>query len=235
MAGFSACKKSQKAEEQTKYKQASEASAEKSPEGEWIPLFNGNNLEGWQGYKGDDIQGWKVEDDVLVCLGKGADIGGDIITEKKYCDFELKWEWKISEGGNAGVFYHVLKGDKYNAPYETGPEYQLLDDKGYPGELKEWQLTGADYAMYVPNDKKELKPVGEWNSSRIVFDDGHVEHWLNGKKIVEFEAWSEDWKKRVEEGKWNDYPDYGKAECGYFGLQDHGHKAWFRNIKVKPL
>lgn len=235
MAGFMACNRAnQGGQEQQSQKETSgtQASAE---DGEWIPLFNGDNLAGWQGYKENDVAGWKVEDGVLVCQGKGADVGGDIITEEKYCNFELKWEWKISEGGNAGLFYHVLKGDEYDAPYETGPEYQLLDDVGFPSELEDWQLAGADYGMYPPNEKKELKPVGEWNTSRIIFDDGHVEHWLNGEKIVEFEAWSDEWKQRVEDGKWSDYPDYGKAECGYIGLQDHGHKAWFRNIKIKEL
>lgn len=237
MVVTTACKNTQKQDQQQSGQQKTEAKAEddqKTP-GEWVDLFNGENLEGWKGYKQDDIAGWKVEEGVLFCQGKGADVGGDIITEKKYCDFELKWEWKISEAGNAGLFYHVLQGEEYDAPYETGPEYQLLDDEGFPAELEDWQMAGADYGMYVPNDQKELKPVGEWNTSRIVFDDAHVEHWLNGKKILEFEAWSDDWKQRKADGKWKDFPDYGTAECGYIGLQDHGHEAWFRNIKIKPL
>ncbi len=236
MAGFTSCRQAQQeGQDQAGEQQAQKEATPEQAKGEWTPLFNGKNLEGWQEYKEGDLSSWKVEDGVLMSLGKGADVGGDIITTEKYCDFELKWEWKISEGGNAGLFYHVLKGEKYDAPYETGPEYQLLDDKGWPTELEDWQLAGADYGMYPPNEKKELKPVGEWNTSRIVFEDGHVEHWLNGEKILEFEAWSEEWKQRVEDGKWSDFPDYGQAKCGYIGLQDHGHKAWFRNIKIKEL
>ena len=234
---FSACNSADKKEQsQTETKQeekSSECSGSKSDE--WTMLFNGKNLDGWQGYKENDIAGWTVEDGVLHCQGKGADVGGDIITTEKYDNFELRWEWKIKEEGNTGLFYHVLKGDKYDAPYETGPEYQLLDDEAYEGEIEEWQKAGADYGMYPPNDKKELKPVGEWNSSRIVFDDGHVEHWLNGEKIVAFEAWSDEWKQKKKSSKWNDFPDYGKAKSGYIGLQDHGYKAWFRNIKIKEL
>lgn len=202
----------------------------------WQLLFDGKTTDGWHGYLGDDAgDGWVVENGLLYCKGLGGDIGGDIITDKKFDNFILKVEWKISKGGNSGIFYHVIEDKKYNAPYLTGPEYQLIDDDGFPQPLEEWQKAGADYAMYEPNDKKELKPQGEWNSSKIVFDKGHVEYWLNGAKVVEFEAWSDDWNKRKAEGKWQDYPDYGIFKTGHIGLQDHGNEAWFRNIKIKEL
>jgi hypothetical protein len=172
----------------------------------WISIFDGKTLKGWH-----------------------------VVTDKKFTDFELKWDWKIEKGCNSGVMYHVVEGPKWHAPYETGPEYQIIDDIGFPQKLENWQKAGADYAMHTANDQKVLKPVGEWNSSRIVFRKGHVEHWLNGKKIVEFEAWSDDWNKKRTEGKWKDYPDYGKAKTGEIALQDHGDKAYYKNIFIREL
>jgi len=202
----------------------------------WQLLFDGNSTHSWHGYLEQDVgEGWLAKDGALYCKGLGGDIGGDIITDKQFDNFILKLEWKISKGGNSGIFYHVQEDTNYTAPYHTGPEYQIIDDAGFPQPLKNWQKTGADYAMYVANDKKELKPQGEWNTTKIVFDNGHVEHWLNGNKIVEFEAWSHDWKTRKSEGKWKDYPDYGKFKKGHIGLQDHGSEVWFKNIKIKEL
>jgi hypothetical protein len=203
----------------------------------WISLFDGKTLKGWHGYnKTGTIQNWAIEDGAMVCLGAAKDAhGGDIVTDQAFENFELKWEWKISKEGNSGVMYHVVEGSKYEAPYQTGPEYQLIDDTGFPQKLEEWQKTGADYAMNLPNDKKKLKPVGEWNTSKIVFDKGHAEHWLNGEKIVEFQAWNAKWQKEKQEGKWKDYPDYGLAKTGLIALQDHGNKAYFKNIMIRVL
>ena len=204
---------------------------------DWISLFDGKTLKGWHGFnQTGPIKNWAIEDGAMVCLGAAADAhGGDIVSDQAFGNFELKWEWKISKGGNSGVMYHVLEDKKYKAPYETGPEYQMIDDVGFPQKLEDWQKTGADYAMNIANDKKKLKPVGEWNTSSIVFNKGHVEHWLNGQKIVEFEAWSDKWKKERAEGKWKDYPDYGIAKSGLIALQDHGNKAYFKNILIRIL
>jgi hypothetical protein len=203
----------------------------------WISLFDGKSLKGWHSYnKKGPVKNWEIEDGALVCLGAAKDAsGGDIVTDKKYTDFELKWEWKVSKGSNSGVLYHVQEGPKWHGSYETGPEYQIIDDIGFPEKLEDWQQAGADYAMQPANNQKTLKPVGEWNTSMIVFKKGHVEHWLNGKKIVEFEAWSDDWNKKRTEGKWKDYPDYGKAKTGEIALQDHGDKAFYKNIFIREL
>jgi hypothetical protein len=205
--------------------------------GKWISLFDGTSLEGWHGYnKTGTIANWDIEDGAMVCLGAAADAhGGDIVSDKTFENFELKWEWKISREGNSGVMYHVVESKKYEAPYETGPEYQLIDDVNFPQKLEEWQKTGADYAMHLTNEKKKLKPTGEWNTSKIIFNKGHVEHWLNGEKIVEFQAWDADWELKKKEGKWKDYPDYGLAKKGLIALQDHGNKAYFKNIMIKAL
>jgi hypothetical protein len=200
----------------------------------WQLLFDGKTTNGWRSYLSDGITGWEVEDGTLKALGLGGDLGGDIITEGRYENLELKLEWKISPGGNSGILYLVQEDTAYDAVYETGPEYQLIDDEGWPGELEDWQLTGANYAMHIA-ENKELKPVGEWNSSMIIVDHGRVEHWLNGAKVVEYELWSEDWEKRVAEGKWSNYPDYGKLKEGHISLQDHGSVTWFKNIKIREF
>ena len=203
----------------------------------WELLFDGQTLNGWRDYNGTELTApWVVEDGTLAALGEGADEHGYIVTDKQYENFELVFDWKISKGGNSGVLYHVVEHPHFKTPYATGPEYQVLDNVGFPDPLEEWQLAGADYAMHVADPAKtKLKPVGEWNNSKIVFDNGHVEHWLNGQKIVEFEAWSEDWFERKNSGKWDEYPEYGLAHKGVISLQDHGNRAWYRNIKVREL
>ncbi len=203
----------------------------------WELLFDGYNLDNWKAYNTEEgTAGWTVDNGLLAAGGSGSDENGYIITKNQYGNFDLKFEWKIEEGGNSGVIYHVVESDRYATPYLTGPEYQLIDDTGYPGELEEWQKTGADYAMYIPdNSKKKLKPAGEWNTSEIVFDNGHVEHWLNGEKILEFEAWTDEWFDLKNSGKWESAPEYGLSSTGHISLQDHGSRIWFRNMKIKEL
>ena len=203
----------------------------------WVTLFDGKDFKGWHNYNGNGpVKSWMISNGALVCLGSTQEAeGSDLITDKKYTNFDFYWEWKMDKGSNSGVLYHVVESPKYHAPYETGPEYQMIDDLGWPEKLEEWQKTGCDYAMYLPNDQKMLKPLGEWNTSEIIADNGHMQYWLNGKKIVKFTAWTADWQKRKAEGKWKDYPDYGLAHTGYIALQNHGQKAYFRGIRVKEL
>ena len=204
---------------------------------DWTSLFNGKSTEGWRGFNKEEIPaGWVVEDGTLKSLGKGGDIGGDIVySSKAYEDFELYLEWKVSTAGNSGIFYHVQEGDKYKAPYENAPEYQLLDDLGYPDPLEDWQKLASDYAMYPAPNTKPIKPAGEWNTSRIIFTKERVQYFLNGEKVVDFVPWSDDWHERRKAGKWKDVEDYGQAKAGLIGLQDHGSFIWFKNIKIKEL
>lgn len=200
----------------------------------WELLFDGKTTEGWRGFKMEGMPaGWHVDDGCLITSGEGDDLRGDIITINQYEDFDLSLEWAISPGGNSGILFHILEGDSPST-YATGPEYQLIDDAGYPGKLEEWQQTGANYAMHPANkDRKVLMKVGEFNSSRISVEKGHVTHWLNDEIIVEYDLWTDDWYRLVREGKWKDYPGYGLARKGHIGLQDHGSFIRFRNIKLK--
>jgi hypothetical protein len=203
----------------------------------WKLLFDGQTTNGWRGYNSAEMPAaWKAVDGTLMSSGEGGDIGGDVITNEKYENFDLKMDWKLSPEGNSGILYHVVEAPELKATYFSGPEYQLIDDIGFPGGVTPLNSTGADYAM-TPADttQKILNPIGEWNSSRIVFDQGKVTHYLNGKKVVEFTAWTEQWVEKVNKGKWKNYPAYGKAKIGFIGLQDHGSKIWFKNIKIKQL
>ena len=214
----------------------------------WIHLFDGSTTEGWRAYNGDSLpKKWTIQDGVLTFstdskLEEDFQGGGDIIYYlEEFENFHLYLEWKLPEGGNSGVFYHLKEG--FNTPYEVGPEYQLLDDDGWEkinnATLGESQKAGADYAMYSPNENKYLNPAGEWNSSAIIFRyrNGvyHVSHRLNGKKILSFVPWSEDWYKRKNESKWKNAEKYGSFKKGYIGIQDHDSPLWFRNIKIRKL
>ena len=203
----------------------------------WQLLFDGQTLNGWRDYNGDKLTApWFATDGTIQARGGGGDAHGYIVTSKNYENFDLVWDWKIAKGGNSGMLYHVVENPAFKVPYVTGPEYQLIDNLGFPEQLEDWQKTAADYAMHVADiSKLIIKPAGEWNSSRIVFDNGHVEHWLNGQKVVEFEAWTEDWFARKHSGKWENAPEYGLASTGVICLQDHGSAAWFRNMKIKEL
>jgi hypothetical protein len=203
----------------------------------WMLLFDGENTDGWRAFNGTSFpDGWVVEDGALKALGKGGDIGGDIVfAPVDFEEFELEFTWKIAEGGNSGVFYHVVEDPKYKAPYETGPEYQVIDQLGFPEKLEDWQSLAADYAMYTPDLEGVVKPAGEWNVSRIIFSNEGASYWLNGKKTVEFVPYSEDWMQRRNSGKWDSFPDYAISKTGLISLQDHGSEAWFKNIKIRTL
>ncbi len=207
---------------------------------EWLNLLDAGHQDQWRGYNSTEQklpQGWSIEDAVLYSSGEGADIGGDIVfASKEFDNFELQLEWKLSKAGNSGIFYHIIEDDAYKAPYYTAPEYQIIDQVGFPQKLELWQSIGADYGMYNPEFKKEdLKKIGDWNTATIRFTENEVSYWLNGKKTLSFKPWTADWERRKSEGKWKDYPNYGQSKTGLIGLQDHGSEIWFRNIKIKEL
>jgi hypothetical protein len=203
----------------------------------WKLLFDGNSADGWRGYNQESLpENWLVENGTLKSLGKGGDVGGDIVYDKEaYDNFEIVIDWKIEEGGNSGFFYHIVEGEQYPVAYHTAPEYQMIDQLGFPQNLEPWQSIGGDYGMYDPDYEGAVKAAGEWNTTRIRFTEEEVSYWLNGKKTVSFVPWSEDWQERKGAGKWKDYPDYGESRSGLIGLQDHGSQIWFKNIKIRKL
>jgi hypothetical protein len=213
---------------------------EEAAEG-WQLLFDGETLTGWKRFNSDTIGPlWSVENGAILCDGEGlgegsGDMGGSLITTREFDNFDLIVEYKVSSGGNSGILYHVVEDPKYTYDYETGPEFQLLDDSGWKGELKEEQKAGSNYDMYAASSSKKVKPAGEWNTARIVYYNRHVEHWLNGEKVVEFDEDSEDFKTRYNNSKWKKYPDWNKSKSGAIALQDHGAPVYFRNIKIKEL
>ncbi len=199
----------------------------------WRLLFDGVTTKRWHTFGKDRVVGWAVVDGELIALGQGGDHGNDVVTDEEFENFELAIEWKLAPQANSGIFFNVVEKG-YDVPYATGPEYQLIDDDGWPDKLEDWQHTAANYAMHPPS-AKAAKPVGQWNQTRIVVDHGHVQHWLNGVKVVEYDLWTPDWERRVKAGKWKDYPGYGRAKRGRIGLQDHGNKIYFRDIRIHVL
>ena len=214
-------------------------------ESEWIELFDGKSTDGWRAYNGEEIpKKWAAVDgeltfDTDLKLEEEWIGGGDIIYYKEEFEyFELYLEWKLPKGGNSGVFYNVQEG--FQAPYAISPEYQLIDDIGWEeinnAKLEEWQKSGANYAMHEADlSKKQLNPAGQWNSSKILYTEKKVQHWLNGELLLEFEPYSKEWYLKRDSGKWDDFPEYGKFKKGYIALQDHDSPIWFRSIKIKKL
>jgi hypothetical protein len=208
----------------------------------WELLFDGNSLSGWKRYGHDTIGPlWTVQEGAIVCDGKGlgegsGEMGGSLMTTREFGNFELSVDWKISPGGNSGILYHVVEKPEYKTDYATGPEYQVMDDAGWKGDpLKDVQLAGGNYDMYAAPATKKVMPVGEWNNAKIVYNNGHVEHWLNGEKVVEFEEGSADFEERYKKSKWTEYPGWNKSKTGAISLQDHGAPVYYRNIKIRAL
>jgi len=213
--------------------QSANQSAVRSPQSEmakWRPLFDGKSLDAWRGYKSDKIpDGWHIAQGTLA---KDKPVA-DIVSKDEFGDFELELEWKIGEAGNSGIFYRGT--EEYDHIYWTAPEYQLLDDiKGADNKTR-LTCAGAAYALY-PSSPGHLKPVGDWNLARIVARGNHVEHWLNGDKLLEYELGSPDWEAKVKASKFKDWPNYGRAKRGHIALQgDHEGSLAFRNIRIREI
>jgi hypothetical protein len=197
--------------------------------GGWRLLFDGRTTDGWRGFKKKVMpSGWKVQDGALVRVGNG----GDIITTQKFRNFELTLEWRVGPGGNSGVFYRASEDD--DAIYWTAPEMQVLDDARHPDGKSRLTAAGSDYGVYeAPGGI--VKPAGQWNQVRIIVNGRHVEHWLNGVRMLQYELYSPDWEMRVRGSKFAPHPHYGRNAEGYIGLQDHGDRVAFRSIKVHVL
>ena len=197
---------------------------------EWRSLFDGASLKDWRGYKADRVpDGWRIENGALT---KDKPVA-DIVTRDQFGDFELELEWKIGEAGNAGIFYRGT--EEYDHIYWSAPEYQLLDDINGADNKSRLTSAGAAYAI-LPSPAGHLKPVGEWNRARIVARGAHVEHWLNGVKLLEYELGSPEWEAKVKASKFKDWPNYGRAKRGHIALQgDHEGTLAFRNIRIRQV
>jgi hypothetical protein len=192
-------------------------------------LFDGTSTDAWRGYKRDTFpeKGWVVKDGTL-----GPIVGGDqvdLVTRDVYKDFDLELEWKVGAMGNSGVMYDVSETEAET--YDTGPEMQVLDDVGHVDGQTGRTSAGALFDLVVPS-AKVLKPVGEWNTARLVKKGNHVEHWLNGAKIVEYELGSAALALLVANSKFRDRPRFAKEGQGHIVLQHHGDPVWFRNIRI---
>jgi len=198
--------------------------------GKWETLFDGKSLDKWRGFKTNSFPGnsWKVEDGVLKTVAGGH--GPDIVTREKFEDFELELEWKVTPGANSGIMYRV--SEAFDAPYETGPEMQVLDDEKHDDGRNPKTSAGSLYALIAPKHKT-LKPVGEWNKARIAVQGNHVEHWLNGAKVVEYELGSPELNQLIAQSKFKDMPRFAKEKTGHIDLQHHGDEVWYRNIRVR--
>ena len=196
----------------------------------WRPLFDGTSTSAWRGYKSQTFPaGWKIVDGVLTKSGSVEDIQ----TRDQFGNFQLALDWKLSPGGNAGVFYRGT--EEYDHIYWSAPEYQLLDDAGHPDGKSRLTSAGADYGLY-PSPAGVVKPADQWNSTLIVVNGNTVQHWLNGQKLLEYEIGSSDWEAKVKASKFVAYPNYGRAKQGYIAIQgDHDGALSLRNVRIREI
>jgi hypothetical protein len=216
----------------------------------WKLLFDGKTLNGWHSYyEADKSKGWAIEDGCLKNpkgTGRPRTGGGDIMTDETFKDFEFSWEWSIQQGGNSGVYYLMQErqhnpgtlmymGDDGTSPVSF--EYQLVDDERHQDVLQNGPIrsTGSLYSLIPPNDSKKLKPAGEFNQSRIIVQGNHVEHWLNGTRIVSFELGGETLLKAIANSKYKSVPNFAQKASTHILLQDHGDEIRFRNVKIRNL
>jgi len=210
----------------------------------WVLLFDGKTFNGWRGYGKAAFPdtGWVIVDDAMHCLesgmGEAGGLGGDIIYDKKFKNFHLKMDWKISEGGNSGIFYLGQEVEGWPI-WKTAPEMQVLDNAKHPDALagKDGNRQAGSLYDLIPAVPQNSKPAGEWNSVEIMVWDGTVFHKMNGETVLEYHLWTDDWNKLIVDSKFPELnPDWAKvAKEGYIGLQDHGDGVWYRNVKIKEL
>lgn len=201
----------------------------------WQLLFDGKTSDGWHGYNLKVFPDcWKIEDGTFTMTTTGSAESQDIITNKKYKSFAFSADFKLTRAANSGIIFQVAEDTTYKFPYETGPEYQVIDQDNWDGKLEDVQICGANYGMYAPL-ARPYRTVGEWNHALIVVDGNTVTQLLNGKVTAKYVKNSEEWLKLRNSGKWSAFPDWGKYDEGFISLQNHGTQVYYRNIKIKEL
>lgn len=196
----------------------------------WRVLFDGSSVDAWRGYRKPAMPaGWQTIDGSLVLTAAGA---GDIITREQFRNFDLRLDWKVAPGGNSGIFYRATEEGNYI--WQSASEMQVLDDERHADGKSQLTSAGSNFALY-PVPRGVSRPAGEWNAARLLVNGNRVEHWLNGVKVVEYELGSPEWETRVRASKFATMPLYGRAPRGHIGLQDHGDRVEFRNIRVRVL
>lgn len=196
---------------------------------DWRSLFDGRTTAGWRGFRMDTVPaGWQVVDGTLTRVGGG----GDVITIEQFANFELELEWRVEPGGNSGIMFRVTEDS--DATYKSGPEMQVLDDAAHRDAQSRLTAAGANYGL-DPAPVGVVKPAGEWNAVRLVVNGPHVEHWLNGVKVVAYELWTPAWEAKVAATKFAQWPGYGRARSGHIALQDHGDRVAYRHIRIRVL
>ena len=237
---LSSCK--MKTEREKAMDKTQEAATEIAQEDNLIVLFDGNSTEGWRGYNQDSFpaHGWIIEDGTLKCIGSGegeaGGSGGDIIFDQKFKDFELHLKWKISQGGNSGIFY-LIQEDSGTPIWHSAPEMQILDNTRHPDAKlgKDGNRMAGSLYDLIPAVPQNTKPAGEWNEVEITVYQGTVFHKQNGEVVLEYHLGTDAWKNLITNSKFKDFPQFGQYKAGYIGLQDHGNDVWFKDIKVKDL
>ena len=195
----------------------------------WKLLFDGESLAGWRGYRRDAApEGWQAVDGTLARVGPG----GDLVTVEQFADFELRFDWRVEEGGNSGVMFRVAEGD--GPTWHTGPEFQILHNAGHRDGRAPVTSAGSNYALHAPA-RDATRPVGAWNTARLVVRGARVEHWMNDQRLLAYELGDPDWEQRVRASKFAAVPRYGREPRGHIAIQDHGDPVAFRNIKIRRL
>ena len=207
---------------------------------EWISLFDGESFNGWEMYGEEPItEHWEIHEGAISCNKDAGETNvgffRSIMTTQDFGNFELELEYRIAKGGNSGIFYHVVEREGWGHDYMSGPEYQVLDDEFTRSETEPYKMVASNYGMYPAAETKKPNPHMQWNKVKIVYNNGHVEHWLNDEKVLEFEEGSEEWTERKNKGKWANSESYAAFKKGRISLQNHGDAVWYRNIRVKEL